>query len=128
MLDETFSRTPGTTGRYVGVENAQRSFRESFSEIDLHLAHLQTQSIWNDCETESAIVSPRSSVRSRMLHLRNLYAMCFNWALNSGVFPRLFRSSLLQNLRNSHQGPVDLIARNYERRRDTDHVIVRLLT
>ena len=41
MLVETFGRTPGKTGLHVGVENVQRFFPESISEIDLHLGHLQ---------------------------------------------------------------------------------------
>jgi hypothetical protein len=41
MLVETFSRTPGKTGLHVGVENVQRFFPESISEIDIHLGHLQ---------------------------------------------------------------------------------------
>ena len=41
MLVETFSRTPGKTGLHVGVENVQRFFPESLSEIDIHLGHLQ---------------------------------------------------------------------------------------
>ena len=41
MLVETFSRAPGKTGLRVGVENAQRFFPESISEIDIHLGHLQ---------------------------------------------------------------------------------------
>ena len=41
MLVETFSRTPGKTGLRVGVENVQRFFPESLSEIDVHLGHLQ---------------------------------------------------------------------------------------
>jgi|ERR1019366_1893229 hypothetical protein len=41
MLVETFSRTPGKIGLHVGVENVQRFFPESISEIDLRLGHLQ---------------------------------------------------------------------------------------
>lgn len=41
MLVETFSRTRGKTGLHVGVENVQRFFPESISEIDIHLGHLQ---------------------------------------------------------------------------------------
>lgn len=42
-LVETFSTTPGKTGLHVGVENVQRFFLESISDIDLHLGHLQIQ-------------------------------------------------------------------------------------
>jgi hypothetical protein len=41
MLVETFSRKPGKIGLHVGIENVQRSFPESISEIDLRLGHLQ---------------------------------------------------------------------------------------
>jgi len=41
MLVETFCMTPGKIGLHVGVENVQRFFPESISEIDLHLGHLQ---------------------------------------------------------------------------------------
>jgi hypothetical protein len=41
MLVETFSRTLGKTGLHVGIENVQRFFPESISEIDLRLGHLQ---------------------------------------------------------------------------------------
>lgn len=41
MLVETLSRTPGKTGLQVGVENVQRFFPESVSEIEVHLGHLQ---------------------------------------------------------------------------------------
>jgi hypothetical protein len=41
MLVEAFSRTPSKTGLHVGVENVQRFFPESISEIDLRLGHLQ---------------------------------------------------------------------------------------
>jgi hypothetical protein len=41
MLVETVSRASGKTGLHVGVENVQRFFPESISEIDLHLGHLQ---------------------------------------------------------------------------------------
>ena len=47
MLVETFSRTPGKTGLHVGVENVQRFFPESISEIDLHLGHLQIRCCLN---------------------------------------------------------------------------------
>lgn len=43
MLIETCSRTPGETGLHVGVENVQRFFPESISEIELHLGYLQIQ-------------------------------------------------------------------------------------
>jgi hypothetical protein len=41
MLVETFSRTLGKTGLHLGIENVQRFFPESISEIDLRLGHLQ---------------------------------------------------------------------------------------
>lgn len=41
MLVETFSRTLAKTGLRVGVENVQRFFPESITEIDLRLGHLQ---------------------------------------------------------------------------------------
>lgn len=41
MLVETFCRAPGKIGLHLGVENVQRFFPESISEIDLRLGHLQ---------------------------------------------------------------------------------------
>jgi hypothetical protein len=41
MLVETYSRTRHKTGLHVGIENVQRFFPGSISEIDLRLGHLQ---------------------------------------------------------------------------------------
>ena len=74
MLVETFNRTPGKTGLHVGVENVQRFFPESLSEIDIHLGHLQIRCSLNPefWRGEPEIFDERLStwLESKYLHVK----------------------------------------------------------
>ena len=72
MLVETFSRASGKTGLHVGVENVQRFFPESISEIDLRLGHLQILCSLNPdfCRGKPEVFNERLSswLESKHLH------------------------------------------------------------
>jgi hypothetical protein len=71
MLVETLSRRPGETGLHVGVDNVQRFFPESISEIDLHLGHLQIRCSLNPkfWRNEPEIFDKRLSAWLELIYL-----------------------------------------------------------